>query len=408
LPDGTKSIESGVLRETPTAVRGRWIQVWLLALLLTALTTVVHLTSPSSFYLKDAIWQARLNLHYSADVFRVRPLTSAIVTFLTTNYGLSIKTAFLSLQFTLFFLTCPAVYFYLKQLGYNHRYSIVGMIMFMLSLPVFLAHFDPVYTWSDFWMYLMVPLSLGWAIKNKLVLSALAMAIALVARETTLIFLPILCLMIYRRYDRGWLKAPLIGGLTIVLFLIIRAMFVGFFFPEPEYGFYSNFNCFLRIRGAIFSVIVSLGFIWVVGLYQTFRKSEADSQYGDIVRFGAIISVIACIVSTLIFGKLRESRLFMPAAIFLIPLVLTFIKSRMVYIRELFVARYKKWTIYIALLALLIFSVLIAKSLFPEFEYRPWHDGNWTYLGIHITLTIIFLIVEIYRKRAPAIEERYR
>jgi hypothetical protein len=53
------------------------------------------------------------------------------------------------------------------------------------------------------------------------------------------------------------------------------------------------------------------------------------------------------------------------------------------------------------LISLLAFSILIAKSFFPEFEYRPWHDGNWTYMGLHISLTIIFLIVEIYRKRSP-------
>ncbi len=398
MSDGTESTKKRIWPKAVATPPGKWIHVWLLAALLTGLTIIVHFTSPSTLNHSEESWQMKLDLHSSADVFRVRPLTTGIVNFLNEKIDLSIRAAFFGLQFLLFFLMCPALYFYFSQLGYSHRLSIIGMIIFALSLPVFLAHFEPIFTWSDFWLYLMAPLSLGLAIRHKFILAALTMAIALVARETAIFFIPILCAIIYRQENGGPGKSILICLLTLALFLGGRILLVGFYFPHPEYGYQFNFDGALRTSDSIFSFIVSLGFIWVVGFYQLFQKPEINSQYANPIRFGAVLTTLGCIVSTYIYGHFRESRLFLPPAIFLIPLVLSYLKTRGSQIKDVFY-RYNKWISHTILIILLAVSISISKLLFPEFEYRAWHDGNWIYMGIHISLAIIFLIVELSRRR---------
>jgi len=404
MPDRTEPVETWISHSSRAGPRGKYIRIWIIALILTGLTVLVHISSPSTIHQSEGQWIENINLHITQDVFRVRPLTTNIVRFLATHIGLTYRSAFFGLQFLLFFLLCPALYFYFNQLGYNHRFSAIGMIIFALSLPVFLAHFEPIFTWSDFWLYLMVPLSLGLAIRHKFILAALAMACALVARETAAFFIPILCAIIYRQKNGGPGESILVCLLTLALFLGGRILLVGFYFPHPEYGYQFNFDGALRTSDSIFSFIVSLGFIWVIGFYQLFQKPEVNFRYANLIRFGAVLTAIGCILSTYFYGHFRESRLFLPPAIFLVPLVLSYLNIRGSHIKELF-RRYNKWINSVILITLLAISILIARLLFPKFEYRAWHDGNWIYMGIHISLMIIFLIVELTRRQLQAADK---
>ena len=97
---------------------------------------------------------------------------------------------------------------------------------------------------------------------------------------------------------------------------------------SPDFTLYFNFEDWIRIRDSVFSVVVSLGFLWVVGLRQIVSPIGRKAVNLSTVRFGAALTAIGFVLSSLLFGRVRESRLFMPIAILFIPLTLTYVESR--------------------------------------------------------------------------------
>lgn len=376
------------------------IIVWLIAGLVAGLSLLNHLVSPSSFHLPDQAWNSLLAYHRDFAAFRLRPLTTGLVSLLAEQCGFSVRNAFFSLQFTLLFLTGPAFYWYLRTLRFSFRQSLAGMLILLLSLPVFLAHFEPVWTWSDFWTYLFLPLSLAFAVRRSYAAAVVCITLAMIARETSAAFLPILFLLALRDRKTG-VVAPLTILLTpVAAFLLFRAVILGSVSSTPVWSLPFNFESWLRTRDSLFSVIVSLGFVWIVGLTQALRRSPASVLHLGVIRFGAVLTTLAFLTSGLIYGQIRESRLLLPPAIFLIPLVLVYFEDNrpwLASLRDKFAPTFGHSAVVLILLAGV--SLVMAKLLFPDFEYRRWRDGNWIYLALHLALVFIVLGIEIVRSR---------
>ncbi|MFQ5454216.1 MAG: hypothetical protein ACE5D6_08530, partial [Candidatus Zixiibacteriota bacterium] len=263
-----------------------------------------------------------------------------------------------------------------------------------MSLPIFLAHFQPIYTWSDFWIYTTVPLTITSIIKKNGWLSILGMFIALIARETSIIFIPLLFYLIYKTNNKRYLKAILLSAIPIILFLIFRLLFFENSVGNIKLKWDFNFAGGLRSSDSIFSLVVSLGFLWLTGLWQAFKKSNEVPRFYNWLRTGAFFTVVAFTSSTLIFAQARESRLFFPSFIFLIPLTLIYFDDKKSIIKDLY-RKFHPVLTHISLVILLGLSIIFSIFLFPEYEFRSWKDGNRFYLGLHIAVCLIFLLVEI-------------
>jgi hypothetical protein len=298
------------------------------------------------------------------------------------------------LQFTLYLLCGPAFWFFLRTLGFRLSYALAGMIMYLLTMPLFMAHFEPVHTGSDFWVYLLVPLSIAMAIRKQYTVAVITVILALMARETTLLFLPVWFLFVYIDRDRKFPLAAVLTVLSVGLFVGIRLWLFGRITVPPENGPGFNFENYLRGSDTLFSLLVSLGFVWVVGLWQALYRSDRITPFYNVVRFGAVFTAAGFVSATLLMARARETRLFAPPAIFLLPLVLVYIQDRTERIRAL-LRLLPNWGNALAGGVLLTLCVWGAKLAFPKFEYRLWRDGNWAYLGLHIALTIVFLLVEL-------------
>jgi len=375
-----------------------WMIVWLAALGLTVLSLVTHITSPSSIRLSEQDWQDRVAFHNSEPAFVARPFTNGIVAFAHDRLGLSVKTSFFGLQFLLMFISIPAFYHYLSRLGFDFGACIKGVFIYGLSLPVFLAHFDPVFTWSDFWVYAAVPLAFSFTLDGRSFLATLAMAVALLARETTLIFLPVWFLFIYRRDDRSLRKAILMSGAVVLVFAIYRYFNGAGNFAQPQYNLDFNFAYAMRTSDTIFSLLVSLGFLWVVGMWQASQKQENPFRYYNLIRFGAVFTVVGFVSSTLVMTFARESRIFFPPFVFLIPLALIWLDSRKESLRKLWDS-VRPVPPALALVILIGISIGLSMLLFPHSEFRHWKAGNRTWLGLHIAAVIVFLAVQWRSRR---------
>ena len=374
--------------------------VLLISFAIVGLSLLVHFAAPSSIHLSEQVWSQRVAFHHTLLPFQVRPLTNGILDAGHDLFGFSYKTIFFTLQFFLYLVCLPAFWYYLRTLRFSHAYSLAGMLIFGLTLPLFLANFEPIHTWSDFWVYIGLPLSFAALIRRRYTVSLLAMTLALVARETTLLFVPVWFAFMYTANGRRWLIAAIIAGIPILAATVIRLLNIDTVTVIPTWDFDFNFANGLRASDALFSTFVSLGFVWVVGLRQAFQRSDISIYNYDLIRAAALFTSAGTLVSTLLLTYARETRLFVPPIIFLIPLVLVYVREHSTEIRWLL----KRTSAGIAVLsgiALLALCILAAKLAFPVFEFRPWHDGNWAYLGLHLALIIVFLLVEFRKRTRP-------
>ncbi|MGH8015098.1 MAG: hypothetical protein ACREBV_02800 [Candidatus Zixiibacteriota bacterium] len=377
------------------------LKIWLLSGLVTGLSVAAHYAGPTSMHGSNRDWERTVQYHGELQSFKNRPLTTNVVIQLVEKFHLTYRTAFFSLQFLLFFLTGRGIYFYLRQLGFSNRYSMTGMLLFMLSMPVFLAHLEPIHTWSDFWVYLLAPLSLGLAIQRKVLLSSMCMAVALLEYEIAWLLLPALYLFTKQSHDGRHSIAAISNGIALGLYFVLVFLTVGFEPTRPTGHLTFNFETALRTSDSLFSLFVSLGFLWVTGIFQVFKPAVIAVKYFQTVRFNAVLTALGFVGATFLFGGARESRHFVLPAFFLIPLTLWYFQKNRYALSEL-VNRTVRTRLFKALWILMIAaaSVSTVMILFPNFEYRRWVDINRAYMSIHFAVVIILVAFELFGAKA--------
>jgi hypothetical protein len=367
-----------------------------LAVALTGLSYLAHATSPSLLHLDEAWWAKTVDDHATRPVFKVRPFTTAIVQTLHDEFGVGYRTGWFSLQFTLMFMSCWVFYLYLTSLGFSKKASLSGELLFGLSPPVFMAHFEPMYTWSDFWVYLLVPLSILLLHKRQLPLATIAFGLALAAREVTILFLPVWSALAYRQ-EKSVGNTFMWSAVTILLFVSIRMWMTGAFRSPAELQLGFNFEHALRGWTTLFSVWLACGAFWIIGLY--YATIRLRSGHRDPFAWGAWLVSAGYVSSTLLLARAFETRLMFPPAILLIPLVLWWVTQRKDVIATIR-THLRRWKWQLLLLGLAIVGILIIRFAFPTFENRRWKDGNWLLAGLHLAGALFFLLVEYRARRA--------
>lgn len=379
--------------------------VWIVAFGLALLSLILHLTAPSTMRESENGWDERVTYHQTKPSFAVRPLTTSAVAVMHDAFGWSFRSSFFILQFSLLLLCGPALAYWLRQLGFTLGERLLGMGIFYLSLPVLLAHFEPIFTWDDLWVYLFVPLGFAFVVGGRILLSTGCLIAAMLARETSLIFLlPWLILLRARFEYKLWPQAAL--ALAVVgIAGLVRSIWTGLG-AGPEYWEWEerarllafNFESLARSRDTVFSLLAGLGVLWPVGVYQLFQPSEYNApRYYDALRIGAVIAILGFTLPTLLFMQARESRLFFPPFVFLIPLALVFLRQHADELRDLR-NRLPRRIQSVWPVILWLGGIGITYAIFPEFEYRKWQDGNRAVFGLHVAAGTVFVLL-LWRRR---------
>ncbi|MDF1545767.1 MAG: hypothetical protein P1R58_11780, partial [bacterium] len=161
-----------------------------------------------------------------------------------------------------------------------------------------------------------------------------------------------------------------------------------------------NFDSFIRGRDSILYLWISVGFLWLIGIYRALRGRIDNRPHGQLIRFAALFTAAGFISSTILLARMRESRLFLPAVIFLIPVALDYLDEALPRLKILW--QRTNWPVgAVALLALVAVSIHLPKLLFPEFEFRTCQSAVYNYGAIHLGLSILFLISLFDPKAAP-------
>lgn len=368
------------------------------SLIFTSFSILLHYLNPSTLRIIDEdFWQKILHVHQTAVAFKVRPWTTFITSMLHDYAGLPVKTSFFILQFSLLFISGLVFHRYLQMLSYTRKQAFLGTTIYFLSIPVLMAHFEPVHTWSDFWVYILIPLSFIFVIQKKYWWSLPCMILVTMARETSVIFYPLWMLLIYNQSDKQIGKSIALPFVAFLGFLGLRFLMFGITPGDPRLELTSNFETGLRTSDTLFSLSASLGFVWVAGIAGISIIKKNKHAFKNFLIRGAVITVVGYISSTLLLGRARETRLFYPPFIFLIPLTLSYLQTKTDILKQMFSKAHRLRTI-ISVLVVLVLSLFISWQLFDSFEYRRWADGNRFFWGLNLAMLLFLGIIELIEK----------
>lgn len=374
--------------ETNSLARNKiWIPI-LISILFAITSFELHQFEGTTLIQDHDVWQSRMNFSAEYPPFVPRVFTRAPVNFLHSFFGLEFRTAFALLQYFLFMLLGMTSFHFFRTLGFSFRWSILGQVFVLSSYPVLCAFFVPVYTWDDFWQYVL-SVAAFWALfREKPISGAIALTLGILARETTFFLWPVWAYgvsMVGTGTPRRKAAAVLLplGVFLLFWFLVHTA-------PEEArwHVFAKNFLNSARSQDVVYSVLVSFGFLWATyALALVLRVRNQLSDREGVIWHGAAYAVIVYTVTGLVFGLARETRLFFPPFLFVIPVSLWLLQHIAPMLRRYYSAVYGLAGILTVTLTIWA-GITIANLAFPSFDFRGWPDFARTYLGVHIGLTL--------------------
>jgi hypothetical protein len=352
----------------------------------------------------EELWQKRLDLHQTYYPFSIRPFTTYTAIIIKKIFSLQPRESFFILQFFLAAILGPLFYGYLRILSFDRKWANIGVFLLMSAYPILGAHFEPVYTWDDFWVYIFLILTFGSLIKGKMLLSTFFLIVGTFAREQTLLFWPIFALGGYWYCrDYGWWKRTIYLAAPFIIYLPFYYLMWQPFPGRTEYIVY-NFANYWRGSDSIFSFLISFGFLWpasalAAGQLLKIKDKLLNSRF---LLWGAVLSVLPTLILTFFFTKARETRIFFPPFLFIIPLATIFIQSACDYFRN----RMSETTQKILLTSLpimLAVGIMVSPLIFPKFDFRncpPFHQQAFGFhLGLMMIMAFYYLLRDIMPKK---------
>jgi hypothetical protein len=379
-----------------------------ITLILLAVSFILHVKACGSpMTAPPEVWQKRIDVHLTRYPFTIRYFTTYSVLFMNKFLSLPYREAFFILQFGLAFVLGPIFYRFLKELKFRKSWANVGLVILFTSYPIMAAHFEPVHTWDDFWTYSLVVLTFYSMLRGRLLAASIFFTLACLSREQALLFYPALILAAY--FFAGHISLS-----RKVLYLLVPAViFAVFSFAvseTPHPGRFSlvlfNFENALRTSDTLFSFYVSFGFVWVAAAIPIFRSVRGLKNAIDrFLVLAAVVTVPSNVVLTLLFTYARETRIFFPPFIFLIPLALLILEPTHIFIRKE-LSRQRRVIALVIFHALMFAGIYLARFVFPHFEYRQcanycreWAGINF---GIIATLAGMYVLFPKLRRLCSA------
>ena len=215
----------------------------------------------------DSQWDVVLTLHQNVTPFNLRPLTTLIVSFLYTNFSISIGTAFIIQQYSILFIFFVSFSYYLKGLGFTKKNILIGLWILGFSYPILCLHFIPNFTWDDIWLYISLVWVLHFFVKEKYLISAVFLTFGALNREVIFIILPLLYLS--RNKDNHKYSQMTLYIVPITLYLLYRLLAAPEIFPGRFSHFIDNFANLDKARQSIYSLIISFGYLWALFIFST-------------------------------------------------------------------------------------------------------------------------------------------
>lgn len=366
----------------------------ILSAAMVSLALYVQLYLGSMFDVDDKAWLFRLGIHLDNYPFSARVFTTYPVKWLGEILGGRYELAFGFYQYAIYFLIGPLFYQYLRRLRFDHHWSLTGLLIIYLSYPMLAAFHEPVSSWDDFLQYAALIVAFSSLLTDRFRLSAVAFAFGLAAREATVLIYPVWAIALWftcsrsPRYKMGLVSLPvLVGGFL-------------WYYPDKEpaaariNSITENFRNEGWARNSLYSLAMGLGFLWML-LLPALRSPRVRKRLQEgglsFIRYGAIYSVPVVTAVVLNFAYARETRLFFPPFVFVIPLVMVYLYEHRDRLKKFYSGQHRIRTIVIVVVTLLVGTAL-AIGLFPHFDYRSAHHFARGMFAVHFAFGAMALL----------------
>jgi len=374
---------------------------------------LLHNSCESTMFQSEETWQVRLNAHLNNYPFSIRHFTSQTIIFLNSSMGISIRESFFILNFILAFLLGPVFYVYLRKLNFSRLSSNIGIAMLFIAYPIMSAHFEPVFTWDDFWSNLFTVISFSFVLSRKFIHAGIFFALGCLAREQTVILFPAYAFTIFLfSQNQNMIKRILYVSFPVIIWGSYYSGVVRQGDPNRLKYIALNFEDFQWGRDSVFSMFISFGFMWTASFIAWFRLIDKKlNRIAMYLFWGFLLTLPVNTVFTIAMTFARETRIFFPPFIFVIPLSLIVLKALALYWNDSN-TKTRKLCLSVLLIMIIYSSYIIIRSIvFPEFRYRQcwsysqiWAGVN---LGISIVISFLYIISRKFQKIYASIEKYY-
>jgi len=346
----------------------------------------------SPLRLPDAAWKQKLDHHLPWAPLAIRYFQSYSTLALHHWFGWPIKESFFVIQFSLALILGPVMHRYLRRLGFNRAWALVGLVLTFTAYPILGAHFEPTHTWDDFWSYLFLVLTLTAALDRRPLATAVWLTLGCFAREQILLFYPLVLLAFWRRRaGMRWSSLALPAVMPLLVYGLFRLWRWERIDPTRWQLYTFNFADAGNTQDSLVSLIIAFGIMWLLALSGLFWISEiTDKTHRSMLRWGMVTAVPLTTAAALLFTFVRETRIMFPSFVIIVPLSLATLRAGWNQI-----TRYRGLSFFglaAAVVPAIWVGLDLADKLFPKFGYGSNAEFRRDIVGIHLGLGLIFLI----------------
>lgn len=325
----------------------------------------------------ESIWR----LHKVHPAFAGRFVITSLLSTLN-NLGLPFVWSFLIINFSLLFLNGMLIAKISDHFGFSAKQTKINLCLFYLSFSILFAFFRSIDTYDDLMQYFFLFGAILTFLKNKNFVGSTFFLASLMTRETGLLLIPGLFLIIKNRsifYKFFLLIIPAVVFEIINLFIFYK---LNLLHQNQDYLKNSRFAHFIyNFQNLNFSIETTVSVFLVLAipvylLYKIYKKNLIEESHFNLMKASAV-SILINTPIILLFTRAREARLFALPLVFAWPLLGYYFEKLKINFSFA-----KEKTFYIALFLIAILSAFI---------YRPTYSAGFDYgYRLYLFLFIIF------------------
>lgn len=369
-------------------------KIYLLCLFFVGLIFSLHFIFPSmlngmtalgdgpriSHDLSDSYWR----LHKTNPSFAGRYLVSGLAS-VFNDLGVSFAWSFIIINFTALFFVGILIYKIAEHFKLNFKQKKLSLVLFYLGFSIFFAFFRSIDTYDDPLQYIFLLGCVLAFLKNKNLLGSTLFLASLVARESGLILIPGLYLIIQHRsriYKILSLAIPTLIYSAINYYILSQ---LNLWNKNAEYTknsrlthlFYNFQDIHFSIETIVYAFLVlSIPFFII---YLARQKKIIEASHKNFI-IAAVISFLINTIVVVTTTRAREARLYALPLIFLWPLLGYYFDKLKMKI-SFSITDFSKFQTY---------AIFIIATL-SSFVYRPTYSGGFDY-GYRFYLFIFIIL----------------